>query len=75
MRKLYFHKTTAGLFYIAEHNGRYHALFENESLGSYINTRQLLDDLVNGYTFSPSSGIDPSTLDISEDLSDWERCS
>ena len=34
MKKLYSHKSRIGTFYIAEHEGRFHVLFEDKSLGS-----------------------------------------
>ena len=32
MRKLYVYETSAGAFYIAEHNGHFHPVFQEESL-------------------------------------------
>lgn len=73
MRKLYAYRTRIGTFYIAEHNGRFHPVFEEESLGSYATTQQAAGDLAGGHTFSPSSGRDTSKLGIPDDLSEWER--
>lgn len=73
MKKLYSYKTRAGTFYIAEHDGRFHAVFAEESLGSYATLQQAAEDLAGGHTFTPSSGVDTSELGIPEDLSEWER--
>jgi hypothetical protein len=73
MKKLYSYKTRIGNFYIAEHNGRFHPLFDNESLGSYATPHQAAEDLSGGHTFSISSGVDTGTLGIPSDLSEWQR--
>ena len=73
MRKLYVYKTRVGPFYIAEHNGRFHPIFSEESLGSYATPQQAAEDLAGGHTFTPSSGHDTSELGIPDDLSEWER--
>lgn len=74
MRKnLYLYKTSAGSFYIAEENGRFLAVYEDESLGGYDTPQWAAEDLAGGHTFSPSSGIDSGTLGIPADLSEWQR--
>jgi hypothetical protein len=73
VRKLFFFKTRVGTFYIAEHNGRFHPVFDDESLGSYGTAQQAAEDLAGGHTFSISGGIDSSTLGIPEDVSEWKR--
>lgn len=73
MKVLYVYRTRVGPFYIAEHEGRYHAVFDDESLGSYAHPWQASDDLAGGHTFTPSCGVDTETLDIPADLSEWER--
>ena len=73
MKKLYSCSTRIGTFYIAEHNGRFHPVFQDESLGSYFNAQQAAEDLAGGHTFFPSCGVDPSTLGIPEDVSEWTR--
>ncbi len=35
MKKLYQWSTRIGLFYIAEHNGRFHPMYDDQSLGGY----------------------------------------
>jgi hypothetical protein len=44
MRKLYVFETSAGVFYIAEHKGRFHPIFREESLGSYATPQQAAAD-------------------------------
>lgn len=66
--------TKVGTFYIGQSkDGRFHPIYENESLGSYYQPWQATEDLAGGYTFSPSNGIDTSELGIPEHSSDWER--
>ena len=73
MRKLYVYETSAGAFYIAEHAGRFHPLFQDESLGSYATAQQAVEDLVGGHTFSLPGDIDPAELGVPEDLEDWVK--
>jgi hypothetical protein len=73
MRKLLFFKTRVGTFYIAEHNGRFHPVFDDETLGSYATAQHAAEDLAGGHTFSISGGIDSSTIGIPEDVAEWER--
>ena len=61
------------MFYICEYNGRFHPLFDEESLGSYINVMQAAEDLAGGHTFSISTGHDTARLGIPEDISEWTR--
>jgi hypothetical protein len=65
-------ETRFGRFAIAHVQGRWHAVWENESLGSYHSPEAALDDLVGGHTFTPSSGIDTSECGLPEELSEWE---
>ena len=73
MRKVYRYKTSVGPFYIAEHEGRYHPMFHDESLGSYADAQQAVEDLAGGHTFSIAGGIDPSAFGIPGRLEDWEQ--
>jgi hypothetical protein len=73
MKKLYVYKTRVGAFYIAEHNGRFHPVFEEQSLGSYATPQQAAEDLAGGHTFTPSTGTDTAELNIPDDISEWER--
>ena len=69
---MYSYQTKIGVFYIKHHNGRWHAMYQDENLGSYISPQQAVDDLTGGHTFSLSNGIDTSRLNIPEDISEWE---
>jgi hypothetical protein len=74
MRKLLVWNTSVGPFYIAEsRDGRFHPVFNDQSLGSYVSIRQAVDDLAGGHTFSIRGGVDTSTLGIPADPADWHR--
>ena len=73
MRLLYQWPTRIGTFYIGEERGRFHPIFDGESLGSYAHAWQAAEDLAAGATFSISSGEDTSELRIPEDLNEWDR--
>lgn len=79
MKALLKHKTSAGTFYIAQSaDGRYHPVFDNESLGSYANITHAIDDLVHNVTFSvlhpdTSELLDTSLLGLPEEAGEWER--
>jgi hypothetical protein len=70
---LYF-QTTSGLAEIRQVNGRYDVYFEDEGLGSYHTPHQATEEISRGNTFSHSSGVDLSALNIPEDPMDWHRC-
>jgi hypothetical protein len=72
MRLLYRYDTRDGTFYIGERGGRFHPLFEDESLGSYPSARQAAEDLAAGRTLSAVPGLDLASLDIPDELEDWE---
>ena len=73
MRKLCVWNTRVGPFYIAESEGRFHVIYDDTSLGSYLRPEQAAEAFAGGLTFSISSGIDTATLGIPENLSDWQR--
>lgn len=52
-------------------DGRFHVIWKGESLGSYINAPQAIDDAAGGHTFSPSDGTDLGELGLSSDIGDW----
>tara|TARA_R100000750_G_C2343891_1_gene95416 strand:- start:1575 stop:1802 length:228 start_codon:yes stop_codon:yes gene_type:complete len=65
--------TRVGEFYIGQSSdGRFHPIFQNESLGSYSQIWQATEDLAGGHTFSVSDIDDTSVLGIPEDPSEWE---
>jgi hypothetical protein len=73
MRNVYVFKTSVGPFYIAEHEGRFHPRFMDESLGSYVSPEQAADDLAGGHTWSAPNGVDTASLGIPDDLREWTR--
>ncbi len=73
MRKLYVWHTTIGPFYIAQHEGYFHVLYDDVSLGGYMRPEMAAEAIAGGHAFSVSSGVDTATLDISENLSEWEK--
>lgn len=75
MKPLYYWKTRVGTFYIAQsEDGRFHPVFDGDSLGSYETIPLALSDLIGDHTFPPRGGHDTSKLGISDDLSEWSRC-
>jgi hypothetical protein len=73
MKLLYVWNTRIGPFYIAEVNGRFHPMYDDELLGSYATAQQAVDDLAGGHTFSISGGVDSATLGIPDELGEWDR--
>ena len=71
MRNLYVWPTRIGPFYIAESGGRYHVIYENESLGSYHSPEAAASDVAGGHTFSIAGCVDTATLGIPENLTEW----
>lgn len=63
--------TRKGIFYIVPKDGRFTVMFQDEPLGNYSTPQQAADDVAGGHTFTPSCGVDTSTLGISEDLGSW----
>lgn len=74
MNLLYEFVTDAGSFYIGQSNdGRFHPIFDGDSLGSYAEAWQAAEDLAGGHTFSAGADIDTDSLGIPHDLSEWRR--
>jgi len=67
------YKTPMGVVSLVQRLGRWHVMFENADLGSYISAHQAADDVGGGHTFTPPSGIDLGSLGIPRDLSEWEH--
>ena len=63
--------TRHGPFFIEPRNGRWHVIYNDESLGAYHRPEAAADDLAGGHTFSPSNGVDPGACGISPDLPEW----
>jgi hypothetical protein len=73
MRKLFVHKTVVGAFYIAEHDGRFHAVFRDASLGHYATSQEAVDGLTGGRLLSGVDGVDTASLAIPLRLQGWAR--
>jgi hypothetical protein len=73
MRLLYVHHTSIGPFYIGEADGRFHPIYDHDSLGSYACAWQAAEDLAGGHAFAISSGVDTAILGIPERIAEWER--
>lgn len=74
MKLLYKYKTRVGTFYIGQTpDGRFHPVFDDESLGSYAEAWQAAEDLAGGHTFSVTGVEDTSVLGIPEHYSEWEK--
>lgn len=72
MKLIYGHKTPAGPVFIGQSpDGRFHPIWEDESLGSYHSAIAAMEDLSGGHTFTPSDGTDMGALGISADPGDW----
>jgi hypothetical protein len=56
---------------ICRRGEKWFALIDDENVGSYMTAAKALDDLLGGSTFSGPGGIDPSTLNLPDDLADW----
>jgi hypothetical protein len=74
MEKLCVWHSSVGPFYIVVSNGLYYPVYVGELLGSYISPQYAADDLADGHTAPPGSGLDTATLNIPYDLAEWEIC-
>lgn len=78
MRLLFKYKTKAGTFYIGQSDdGRFHPIYDDESLGSYEYDWQAASDLAMDATFTvlhykTGEVLDTSELGIPEDIGEWE---
>ena len=74
MKRFYTFTTELGPFYICQgEEGRFHPMFNDESLGSYGSPEAAADHLACGYTFISTDGVDPIALGVPRDLRDWTR--
>ena len=74
MKRFYIFTTELGPFYICQgEEGRFHPMFNDESLGSYGSPEAAADHLAGGYTFISTDGIDPIALGVPRDLRAWTR--
>jgi hypothetical protein len=79
MKMLLSCETSIGTFYIAQtQDGRFHPVYDGDSLGSYAELWQAVEDLTIDATCSilhpvTSELVDTSTLGIPEDWQEWDR--
>ena len=69
----YYFKTQAGTFMIVPRHGRWHLIFQDDHLGSYVTVEQAVDALASGNASSLLGRVDTSNLGIPRDLSDWSH--
>lgn len=74
MQTLYTFQTLKGVARIDQNpkNRLFHAVFNDESLGSYQSPEQAAEELSAGCTFIPVSGIEIATLGIPSELGGWK---
>lgn len=66
------HKTRKGTVFVGRsQDGRYHPMWQDESLGTYRTLTGAVEDVAGGHTFTPSDGTDMGALGISSDTEDW----
>jgi len=74
MKLLYGFKTRKGPVFIGQTpDGRYHPVWQSDSLGSYHSITGAIEDVAGGHTFTPPDGTDLGSLGISCDPSEWVR--
>lgn len=72
MKPVLHYPTNHGTAVIARsRDGRFHAVWKDEDLGSYSSAVAAVDDMAGGHTFSPSDGTDLGAIGISRDTGDW----
>jgi hypothetical protein len=79
MKLLLYFETIVGIFYIGQSSdGKYHPIFDDDSLGGYNEAWQATEDLAGDHTYSichPETGerVDTSTLGIPDHPSEWYK--
>jgi hypothetical protein len=79
MKKMLCFNTAAGMFYIGRSvDGRFHPIYNNESLGSYATAEKAIEDLAANATHSAlhyqtRALVDTSKLGISSYISEWKK--
>jgi hypothetical protein len=69
---MYTFRSVKGQFFLLRRYGRWHALFEDEDLGSYPSAQQAAQDIASGHTNSVSCG-DTSLLGVPDNIYEWQR--
>ena len=67
----FYYKTPKGVVSIVQRRGRWHVIFEDADLGSYVSAHMAADDIAGSQTPRPPSGIDLGSLGIPKDLEEW----
>ncbi|CAH0498427.1 hypothetical protein [Novosphingobium sp. CECT 9465] len=65
-------QTRRGPVFILAHQGRWIIMYDNENLGSYHSPMAAADDASGGHTYSPSNGVDLGSLNIPDDIGEWD---
>jgi hypothetical protein len=52
-------------------DGRWHAMLDGESLGSFHCPKAAAESLSIGFIWLPASGLDPAECDLPAALQDW----
>lgn len=74
LKPIFRYETPAGAFFISQSDdGRFHPVFDNESLGSYHTAIAAVSDLAGGHTVSVAGIKDIGALGIPDDLAEWIR--
>ena len=74
MCKLYVYQTRIGPFFIAYSRGRFRAVHESESLGSFATAEEAARHIARHRGFATPGGIDTAILGIPANLARWENC-
>jgi len=56
---------------IVQRRARWHVIFEDADLGSYVSAHMAADNVADGQTLTPPSGIDLGSLGIPKELEEW----
>ncbi|WP_171178633.1 hypothetical protein [Ruegeria sp. HKCCD8929] len=75
MKSVFFyrHVNRFGTWTIAMIGELWEIAHEDQTLGRYNWLAGAHGDLVRGYCYHPSNGIDPADCELPDDLADWER--
>lgn len=73
MNSYYSHVNRFGTWLIYPVGQLWEVAYGDEPLGRYNNLEGAHEDLVRGYCFSLSNGLDPEQCELPDDLADWER--
>lgn len=69
---LYGHQTIKGPVFIGQSSdGRFHPMWQGESLGSYHSVIGAAESVSVGHVFTPPDGTDMGSLGIPSDLQLW----